>query len=708
VNEHEERILDAYLEEVLGGRYPPDLSARILQTWEARQTGPSVAESAELPVAGLAAVPQPEDMPVAPPVLASAVAMEPEPPPIQDQTALPRPFLRVSRARRVGWWWYAAAASIALAVASTAVVLVVLHRSRSGGMLAHTEPSAAAPDEGLLVQPAETAAVSPTDRSPRVVATAPPRRSTPSATGAGSPRPTRDPPPRAIETPAPKVVAPRIKPQPVSDREITALVSRTLRREWDEHGVAAAPAATDETWCRRVYARLTGREPTAKELERFVRNKGADKRQQLVDELLASEEYARHWARLWTNALLGPSPQTNDLANREELDRYLAGELHADRSYGEIASALLSATGTSRAGADDYRPEVCFLMAGAADGAAGATDRVSRVLLGRQLICARCHDHSSWRQSDYWELSAFFRQMKVRRDPQTQATRLVDVDFYGETGVAKDAEIFYPGAGGGLRMAYPALDGHRLPHSGLVSDVNRRQELAKLVVASPDFARAAVNRVWSVLLGYGFTQPVDDMGAHNPPAFPELLEGLADQFTAHDYHLAGLIRWIVLSEPFGLSSKGMPESWIDAPETGGQPLFARYYAGDDRPRDIYKALVACVQTRPVMSATASRGIAARLSSVSLSPRVPPLLETQPADMAPGARWLQRLGAAHSLRPEQKIEHVFLSVLSRRPTDREMVAAKLLLADRLDDTVGLQELRRTLLACYNPLLGPRGK
>ena len=53
-----------------------------------------------------------------------------------------------------------------------------------------------------------------------------------------------------------------------------------------------------------------------------------------------------------------------------------------------------------------------------------------------------------------------------------------------------------------------------------------------MVVGSPDFSRAIVNRTWAQILGRGFTWPIDDMGPHNQPSHPELLNYLADQFAA--------------------------------------------------------------------------------------------------------------------------------------------------------------------------------
>jgi hypothetical protein len=73
-----------------------------------------------------------------------------------------------------------------------------------------------------------------------------------------------------------------------------------------------------------------------------------------------------------------------------------------------------------------------------------------------------------------------------------------------------------------------------------------------------------------------------------------------------------------------------------------------------------------------------------------------IIDVQAEDDSVGPTWLAQL-ASSRIRPEQKIQHVFLSVLSRSPTAREMTAAKLVLADRLNDRVALEEIWQTLVA-----------
>lgn len=679
--EHEERILDASLEEVLGGHYPPDLSAKIVEAWEARHDAPQTdAAAASMPV------------PIPPPIQQWA---EPQAPPVHEESIVrvaSQP--RTVRRSRAAWLPAAIAVVVLLAIGMGYYLKRAndSERERIAGR-EREQPSVVSPSH-------EEDETPPRVREREFL----PRENDGTRPGQEGmiaqhriegpsvpPEPDRGAAP--VEQPVPR----RLKPS--SDAEVVAFVDEVLREAWRKNSVTPSPPETDRGWCRRVYDRLVGREPTQEELDRFVQDDSTDKRGHLVDRLLASDEYSRQWSDVWSDALLGPAtaPGGNGMASREGLKDYLRESLRSDRPYDQMARELLVAAGSSRPGAEDYNGAVNFLLAGASHRAVDATDRVSRVFLGRQLVCTRCHEHpaNEWEQGDFWELNAFLRQMRVRRDPQSNVARLIDQDFYGDSGAGKDAEIFFRLPSGQLGIAYPEFNGRQGSRSGLLNDVNRRQELAKLITASDDFARAAVNRIWARLMGYGFTQPVDDMGSHNPPSHPQALERLAGELVAHDFDLDGLVGWIVLSEAFGLSERRMPESWMDAPAMGGKPLFARHYSKKEEPVEVYRALMTAVNSKPAgVSMTAAA--MARRSSVRPVGRVLEIIDTQPIEGMSGTGWLSRL-AKSRIGTERKIEHLFLSALDRAPTRREMTAAKLVLADRLNDAVALQEIWQTLLA-----------
>src|SRR5437764_15197544 len=84
--------------------------------------------------------------------------------------------------------------------------------------------------------------------------------------------------------------------------------------------------------------------------------------------------------------------------------------------------------------------------------------------------------------------------------------RVVNADFKGEGGNANKAEIYYELRNGKLKVAYPvfvdgtalsavyAKKGEDFGDHGELKDINRREELAKLVLASREFDRAMANR----------------------------------------------------------------------------------------------------------------------------------------------------------------------------------------------------------------------
>ncbi len=694
-SDHEDRILEAGLEEVLGGQYPPDLSAKILQALETRRASapPDAVAASNSSLLVSASLPLP------PPVLPSA---EPAAPPVSlasSPTTSPRPHSRRRPRSSAAWLGATVAASLVIILVTIGVYVGQTSTRRLGDLLvggpeAREAPMDAEPDSANLPE------IRLPDREGQIAEAASPNLPGPHT-------PSSLPDAIAVHQPQPQAVPERSPASPpeirrgsrLGDPEVIAFVNQMLAQGWQERGVSPSPPADDTQWCERVYKRLVGRGPTGDEMQQFFRVSASDRRSTLVDRLLASDEYARHWSEIWADTLVGPSEGEPGATGvpREGLERFLYVALRDDEPYDQLATELICATGGCDPDAEDFNGAANFLAAFARDDHVPATDRVARVFLGKQFVCARCHDHpgSGWDQQRFWELNAFFRQMRLRRQPESGLVRLDDQDFFGETGVAKDAEIFYRDEDGRLRAAYPEFESNRVSRSGLLSDVNRRRELARVLVASPDFAPAVVNRIWAELLEYGFVEPVDDAGPHNPPSHPELLRGLSEQLAAHDFHLDGLVRWIVLSRAFEVSDQPTPESWMDTPETGGRPLFARYYGESERPADLYKSLMLAVRSRPPSLELSARTLARRSWTPSVS-AMPQIIDTQGTEVMAGPRWLD-LMADSGMARERKVEHVFLSVLDRQPTAKEKMAAKLVLADRMNDQVAIRELWQILCA-----------
>src|SRR5262249_28115006 len=84
-----------------------------------------------------------------------------------------------------------------------------------------------------------------------------------------------------------------------------------------------------------------------------------------------------------------------------------------------------------------------------------------------------------------------------------------------------------------------------------------REVLADVLASgsNPYFAKSVTNRIWYHLNGRGIVDPVDDFRDSNPSANDELLNALAKDFVAHDFDVKQLIRVIMNSRTYQLSTQ---------------------------------------------------------------------------------------------------------------------------------------------------------
>jgi hypothetical protein len=169
----------------------------------------------------------------------------------------------------------------------------------------------------------------------------------------------------------------------------------------------------------------------------------------------------------------------------------------------------------------------------------------ARVFLGLQVQCAQCHNHpfDRWTQEDFWGYAAFFSRVR-RTENHPTGQRLLDVPM-GEVTLPDQTEPVPPKYLEGELAKEPA-------------DGNRRRPLAIWMVSreNPYLARAAVNRVWARLFGRGLVNPPDDLGPHNPPSHPELLDELSTYFVATGYDLRELYLVLCSTAAYQRSSQG--------------------------------------------------------------------------------------------------------------------------------------------------------
>jgi hypothetical protein len=394
-----------------------------------------------------------------------------------------------------------------------------------------------------------------------------------------------------------------------SDEAVIEYINELIRKGWADAGLKPAAPATDGEWCRRVFLDLLGRIPRVEELNEFLNDKEENKKAKLVDKLLTSttyeEEVARNFTTIWTNILIGRNggndPQRP--VNRIGMMQYLRRSFLKNKPYDKMVFELISADGGNTPGTPDYKGTSAgaanFILDNLQEGAVPATNKVSQIFLGMRVGCTQCHNHpfNDWKQNAFWELNAFFKQAKPLRSfvagsRDIESAVLADEDYEGEDKNPSEAAIFYELRNGLMKVAYPKfIDGREIGRSGFVSDVNRRDELAKLVSTSPYMHQALVNRMWGHFMGFGFTKPLDDMGPHNPPSHPELIERLGNDFAAYGYDMKRVMRWFTLCEAYGLSSKISKTNEADDPGRGETPMFSHFYLRQMNAEQLYDSLL---------------------------------------------------------------------------------------------------------------------
>ena len=327
-------------------------------------------------------------------------------------------------------------------------------------------------------------------------------------------------------------------------------IDRLLANEWKKAGVRPARLASDEEYLRRAYLDLLGRIPNVKEASAFLQTKEPDKREKLVDYLLDHADYPKNFATLWSVLLIGRGNQGR-MVDRPALASWLRKQFAANRPWNQVVYDLVTATGSNK-----ENGAVNFTLAHLEFGAVPLTSRTTRLFLGQQIQCTQCHDHPSndWKQGDFWGINAFFKGLKTEDKTSAGATGLEVYDHTELADVPTDEYVRFDKRNGMVGIAFPRfLDGRKISQG---TDVIRRTELGKLIVDSKSdyVARAMANRMWAHFMGRGFVNPVDDLGPHNPPSHPELLDRLAHEFQASGYDIKQLIRGIMASRPYNSTS----------------------------------------------------------------------------------------------------------------------------------------------------------
>jgi hypothetical protein len=302
-----------------------------------------------------------------------------------------------------------------------------------------------------------------------------------------------------------------------------------------------------------------------------------------------------------------------DLPYDQFLREQIAGDLLPSQSSAERDRRLI-ATGFLALGTKDLAEKKPQQFR--ADLIDEQIDTVSRAVLGTTVACARCHDHKfdPISQRDYYAMAGIFlssdthygtsngggknrnpssliplataapvasspqkvesaplpkkgkpgkpgKKQKAARRFDNIATAPASTGCLGvldarpaDARLLARGEIDQPGER--IARGFVAVLTHGTPPA-IPSDASGRLQLADWLTSADNAltARVMVNRVWQHLFGEGFVRTPDNFGATGEaPSHPELLDFLAVRFMRDGWSVKRLIRDLVLSRTYALSS----------------------------------------------------------------------------------------------------------------------------------------------------------
>ncbi|HLU48444.1 MAG TPA: DUF1549 domain-containing protein, partial [Planctomycetota bacterium] len=196
-----------------------------------------------------------------------------------------------------------------------------------------------------------------------------------------------------------------------SPSEVAARVDVLLAELHKEAKIDPAPRAADVEWLRRAYRALAGRTPRPEEVERFVEDSRPEKRAEVIDRLVASDEWARQLAGTWRDIILSRAQDPRARNVRDTIEDWLFARFRSNAGWDEIARDIITASGPIAERGDTG------LIAAQMGQAEEIAAEVSRIFLGVQIQCAQCHDHPTapWKRRQFHELAAYFSRLRLAR-----------------------------------------------------------------------------------------------------------------------------------------------------------------------------------------------------------------------------------------------------------------------------------------------------
>ena len=359
-----------------------------------------------------------------------------------------------------------------------------------------------------------------------------------------------------------------IQPETMRAENPTEQINAAIRTGWEHAQVRPAPNCSDSQFARRLYLDIAGRIPTTGELDTFLNDPSEERRDALIDRLLNSEEYVRHFASVFDTLLMGRTSEQQYATRRNhQWQSWLEVVFRDNRPWNTVVEEILLA----RPDSQDDRGVVWFLYE-RNNQHQQIAEAIAPAFFGIHIECAQCHDHMmapEIEQAHYWGLVAFFNRgtnQKTPNGPRVAETAIGGFsDFANLEGSSSPNLLTFfqspvvdetrPAAGEKQLDSNELYVPASLNQDPRVPLFSRREQFVQHVVKEhPLIARAFVNRIWALLMGRGIVHPFDEMDSTNEPSHPELLDWLSEDFRRSKYNIRRLVKAILQSYAYQLAS----------------------------------------------------------------------------------------------------------------------------------------------------------
>ncbi len=319
---------------------------------------------------------------------------------------------------------------------------------------------------------------------------------------------------------------------------IDDLVMANLRKQ----GIQLAGICTDQVFVRRVYLDVTGTLPEPEEIRKYFGNPSPSlrKRSALIRTLLESDEFADYWSLKWGDLLrIKAEFPINLWPNAvQAYHRWIHDALQENMPYDQFARELLTSSGSN------FRvPQVNFYRAIQGKEPSAMAGAAALTFMGVRL--------DKWPEDKRSQVEAFFSRVAFKGTAEWK-----EEIVYLDPNSTEPLEVVFPD--GKAMQIKPGQDPRVVFADWLITADNEW------------FARNIVNRVWAWLMGRGIIHEPDDIGPDNPAVHPQVLDYLATELVKSKYDLRHIFKLILGSATYQQSS--IPK----ANQTDAETWFACY------------------------------------------------------------------------------------------------------------------------------------